>query len=273
MMSFSTMFRGQRHATRLLSRTKSMLASDAAIIRETQEAAPIKRSGIANRLVVTAEVAFSKIFPAGFGWQYGSVLAVNAGLASDSLGFAIATGAGDFTGVILGHTAFYAVKHALTGSGESISQTATTGLFLASAAFCSGSVWQPVVNLLQAGGLPFVGVTALTTSLCAGAFFGGLRAGRAVFPTLGLAVAPASYKNLKDDASLSLAIGGAGGGFVGTDVAYLPDQNFLKSVVGVEAGDSVAIACSKAGGATSLGFLAVQSAQNVAYPAGKNWTD
>lgn len=258
------------HVVRAL-RPQSTISRDGVEVEEAVE----KQSGIANRLLVTAEVTASKIFPAGFGWQFGSVLAANAGLTSDSLGFALATGAGDFTGVFLGHTLFYSLKHTffVQNPSESLSQTASTGLFLASAAYCSGSVWQPVVNLLQAGGLSFVGVTAVTTTLCAGAFFAGLRGGRVVYPTLGLAVAPASYKNLKNDASLSLAIGGAGGGFVGTDINYLPGQNFLKDLVGVDAADSVSVACTKAGSATSLGFLAVQSVQNVGHGAGKNWTD
>ena len=226
-----------------------------------------------HRFVAMAEVTVSKIFPAGFGWQLGSIFAADAGFQTTSLSFAIATGAGDFCGVLLGHTAFYAIKKAINNDDESIESIASTGLFLASAAFCSGSVWQPVVNLLQSGNLSYLSVTAGTTLVCAGAFFTGLRAGRIFYPRLGVLVAPPSYKNLKNDSALSFAIGGAGGGFVGTDVTYLPEENLLKAVVGIEAQDANLVACIKAGSATSLGFAALQGAQNFVYPEGKNWTD
>lgn len=40
-----------------------------------------------NRLKVTSEVAVSKLFPGGFGWQALSVLADKSGYAADSLQF------------------------------------------------------------------------------------------------------------------------------------------------------------------------------------------
>lgn len=94
-----------------------------------------------------------------------------------------------------------------------------------------------------------------------------------IYPSLGIKVQGNNYSNLKTDASLSLAIGGAGGGFVGTDAAYLPDQNFLKDVVGIVSNDTTVIACTKAGAATSIGFVAAQTSQNLIHSAGKNWTD
>jgi len=63
-----------------------------------------------------------------------------------------------------------------------------------------------------------------------------------------LAIEGNNYKNLKNDASLSLAIGGASSAFVGTDVAYLNGEgNFLRPLVGVEAHMSQLEGCLRAG--------------------------
>jgi hypothetical protein len=83
-----------------------------------------------------------------------------------------------------------------------------------------------------------------------------------------------NYQNLKNDASLSLAIGGASGAFVGTDVAYLGGEgNFLRPLVGVEPDMSQIEGCVRAGTSTAIGFAAAQSAENVVWSKGKNWTD
>jgi hypothetical protein len=63
-----------------------------------------------------------------------------------------------------------------------------------------------------------------------------------------MSVEPNNYKNLKNDASLSLAIGGASGAFVGTDVAYLGGEgNFLRDLIGVEPDMSQFEGCFRAG--------------------------
>ena len=109
-----------------------------------------------KRMVSTAEVMVSKIFPAGFGWQGASVVAENAGFDGASLNFALTTGAGDFLGVLTGHTLYMAIKKGVTGSDDiNITHEAQTGLLLGSAAFCSGTVWQPIVNFAQSIGLGF----------------------------------------------------------------------------------------------------------------------
>ena len=83
-----------------------------------------------------------------------------------------------------------------------------------------------------------------------------------------------NYKNLKNDASLSLAIGGASGAFVGTDVAYLGGEgNFLRPIVGVEPDMSQLVGCTRAGTSTAIGFAAAQSVENVVWTKGKNWID
>ncbi|GMI55476.1 hypothetical protein ScalyP_jg4142 [Parmales sp. scaly parma] len=115
----------------------------------SQVVSTVDTSEMANRFQTTIEVAASKIFPAGFGWQSASILAETAGFSSESVNFALTTGAGDFAGVFFGHNAFYAVKKSLGFEAPSTRETAETGLLLASAAFCSGAGWQPIVTRLD----------------------------------------------------------------------------------------------------------------------------
>lgn len=230
--------------------------------------------GFGARTATTLEVIVSKIFPAGFGWQGASVLADNAGFAGDSLQFALSTGAGDAVGVFTGHTLFYALKK-LSGLDPDISMRdqVHTAVLLGTAAFVGGSSWQPTVNLMQAAGLGFNASAALTGAVCGTMFFAGLRAARNVYPGLGLTgIEAPSYANVKADFGLSVAIGGATGAFVGTDVSY-GAANWLRPVVGVEDGMADLLGCTLAGTSTGLGFAAVQTAENVAVPRGKNWVD
>jgi hypothetical protein len=228
---------------------------------------------IADRFVSTAEVTVSKIFPAGFGWQSASIVADGAGFEADTLNFALTTGAGDFVGVLTGHTAYYAAKKAITGSEDiNMKAEAQTGFLLATAAFCSGTGWQPIVNTLQGMNLSFASVFAGTWVGCGTLFYLGLRGGRTIFSSMEHIEEP-TYENSKNDASLSVAIGGATGFFVGTDAAYLPDQNFLINVVGIADGTPDLTGCAIAGSSTALGFATCQSAFNVAFPAGKCWND
>ncbi|KAG8469057.1 hypothetical protein KFE25_007575 [Diacronema lutheri] len=222
------------------------------------------------RFKATLEVIASKIFPAGFGWQGASVVAGSMGYAADSTNFFLMTGAGDFAGVFAGHAAFSLSKAALGGKDD-LRADMTTGLWLASAAFCSGTAWQPVVNLLHDGmGLSF-GTTAVATGAATGfVFFSGLRLGRVLYAPLGLA--PTSSANLYSDAMLSASIGGATGTFVGTDISFGAD-NFLRPVFGVEETMSAAGGMVRAGASTSVGFLGVQALQNIALPSGANWVD
>jgi hypothetical protein len=116
-------------------------------------------SGLARRFVVTAEVSISKIFPAGFGWQTSSIIAENhLGYAADSAAFALTTGLGDALGVLFGHTAFYAAKKAAVDSSIDMEREAHVGVLLGSAAFCSGTAWQPLVDALQGAELSFMQV-------------------------------------------------------------------------------------------------------------------
>jgi hypothetical protein len=242
-------------------------------------AAPVETStaatgGLAQRFLVTAEVTVSKIFPAGFGWQTASIVAANhLGFAPDTLNFAMTTGLGDGLGVLGGHCLFYGAKKALVDSSINMESEFQTGFLLASAAFCSGTAWQPLVDALQGANLSFGGVFAGTWVGCGLAFYGGLRAGRTILSGFMKHINEPTYENSKADASLSVVIGGATGFFVGTDAAYLPDQNFLINVVGIPDGTPDLVGCAIAGSSTSLGFLTSQSVFNVIYPSGKCWND
>ncbi len=141
------------------------------------------------------------------------------GYQASDVGFALMTGLGDMSFVFLGHSIYYSIKKIIDPS-INIKNEVHTGLFLGSAAFCSGFLWQPCVNMLQGMDLPFVGVALGTWAACGTAFFGGLRLFRSVYSPV-LNIAPNSKDNIVHDAFLSASIGGASGGFVGTDVNYL----------------------------------------------------
>lgn len=233
------------------------------------------KNSLTNRFIITAEVTVSKIFPAGFGWQTASIIAgSNLGYATDSINFALTTGVGDAVGVFGGHMTYYALKKALLNSTSiNLTQEMHTGILLGCAAFCSGTVWQPAVNALQGADLPFTSVMAGTWVACGTAFYLGLRAGRAILSdALSHVEAPTTH-NAKTDLILSTAIGGAAGFFVDTDATYLPEQNFLLSVVGIQEGTSNLMGYAIAGSSTSLGFGVAQTCLNFAISPGKCWND
>ena len=242
---------------------------------ESKETTEVTTSNpLVDRFIVTAEVTVSKIFPAGFGWQSASVLAAAQGYDPNTMAFALTTGAGDAVGVFAGHCAYYAGKKAMLGA-ESINMVkeAQTGLLLGTAAFCSGTAWQPIVNALQGANLPFMQVFGGTWLGCGAAFYVGLRLGRTFLSGPFEHIEEPTYENSKNDVSLSAAIGGATGFFVGTDAAYLPDQNFLIHAVGIQPNTSDLMGCAIAGTSTSMGFLTSQSVMNVSFPTGKCWND
>jgi len=245
---------------------------DAAEVTEVEK--PVEQSSLGSRFVKTFEVTVSKIFPAGFGWQSSSIVAENQfGYTPESVGFALTTGFGDFLGVLIGHCSFYGLKKATVDDSIIMQQEFETGLWLASAAFCSGAVWQPCVNVLQGANLSFNSVFIGTWIGCGAAFYTGLRIGRTILPNFTTYIEESNYDNAKSDRELSVAIGGATGFFVGTDAAYLPDQNFLIDVVGIKDGTPDLTGCAIAGTSTALGFLSTNSVFNCVYPRDKLWID
>merc|ERR1712085_218101 len=177
------------------------------------------------------------------------------GYAPDTVAFALTTGLGDGIGVMAGHCAYFAAKKSLTNDEEiDTEREKQTGLLLASAAFCSGTAWQPLVGALQAADLSFAQVFAGTWIGCGTAFYLGLRTARTIFSGPCRFIEEPSYENSSTDKSLSMAIGGATGFFVGTDTAYLPTQNFLIHTVGIHEATPALTGCVIAGTSTSLGF-------------------
>jgi len=229
--------------------------------------------GMMNRFVITAEVTVSKIFPAGFGWQSASVVADGMGMEADTLNFALTTGAGDAIGVLAGHLGYYAAKKSMIDASINLTRELHTGILLSSAAFCSGTAWQPIVNALQGAELPFSGVFWGTWVGCGSAFYLGLRGARTILSGYFEHIHGPTYENSKTDMSLSTAIGGATGFFVGTDAAYLPSQNFLIDVVGIQDGTPDLVGAAVAGSSTALGFAVAQTGLNGIFPSGKCWND
>jgi len=237
---------------------------------EAQEPAAVS---IADRFKTTAEVVVSKIFPAGAGWQAGSLVAGAQGFADTDMGFFALCGLGDGLGVLAGHSLYMAVKGALGGQTSGLSKEIQVGTWLGSAAVCSGTAWQPVVNALHGNlGCDFIGTLGLTGAATGLVFFAGLRVGRVLYSPFMSGILPGSYDNLKADAGLSVSIGAATGTFVGTDVSF-EDANFLRPFFGVEDFDPDHIGVIKAGASTAAGFSVMQTGQNLVMPAGRNWVD
>jgi len=168
---------------------------------------------------------------------------------------------------------YFAAKKSAIDSDVDLTRELHTGILLSSAAFCSGTAWQPLVNALQGADLSFSEVLFGTWAGCGLAFYGGLRMARTILSGPFEHIHEPTYDNSKTDASLSVAIGGATGFFVGTDTAYLPDQNFLIKAVGISDGTPDIMGCAIAGSSTSLGFLSAQTGLNMLFPAKKCWND
>lgn len=234
------------------------------------EAEPSKNIGA--RTTLTAEVSASKIFWAGFGWQGMSCVAGAQGLEATSVGFALMTGMGDFMGVATGHSLYYALKKMAVDGEIDMAAQVQTGIYLGTAAFMSGTAWQPVVNACQAIGLGFNPSLVITGAITGTCFFAGLRLGRMVYSKFFSAIPAPTPENLIADAQLSVSVGGATAAFVGTDVSY-GDGNWLRGLVGVEDGMSDLTGMAKAGTSTVLGFTTLQMGQNFTVPAKKAWVD
>jgi hypothetical protein len=273
-----TRSRGAAHDGMLQACRRSLLHTTTPVHASKDSDEPVEAPGAPTKLgrfVYTAEVAVSKLFPAGFGWQLSSCYAESVwGLGDTDLGFFVVTGIGDFCGVFAGHFTYYTLKKVLYDKSIVVGEQAHVSLWLATAAAMSGGMWQPFVNFFQSEGieLSFNSSMAATLVCCGSMFYTGLRGGRYFYSAVLTGVPRGNYYNLIADAQLSVAIGGATACFVGTDVSYM-DANWLRPIIGVEDGMSNVHGAILAGTSTALGFGAVQSAQNVVYPMGRCWVD
>ena len=225
---------------------------------------------IQKRFLSTMEVIIAKLFLAGFFWQTAASL---SGSHSNSFSYAITTGVGEATGVILGNCFYDIFKKTLVDENINIVASFQTSIFLATATLCSGTTWQPMVNTLQSIGLSFLGVFVGTWVACAYTFNFGLRVGRTLYFTKLVHVQKSTWENSRTDFALSIAIGGASAFFVGTDTSYSPDENFLYHLVGIQDSMSPLVSAIKAGCSTALGFGVAQTIFNLVYPAGECWID
>merc|ERR1712146_662140 len=97
------------------------------------------------------------------------------GFPASSAAFAMTTSLGDGLGVFLGHCGFYAAAKRIYAPDIDMKTEFKTAKLLGSAAVCSGTLWQPLVDACVASGLGFGATAAMTTVGCGAAFFTGLR--------------------------------------------------------------------------------------------------
>jgi len=211
-----------------------------------------------QRMGLTAEIAISKLFPGGFGWQLFSVGANHMGYGATDAALWLMTGVGDMLGVFFGHLIYMAVKKSILPSKKTMFDEFAVALWLGTAAFCSGTIWQPSVNTAVGFGFSFPMVAMLVTLSCTLLFFIGLRIGRRTYS--GLGIEGPKQRNFSEDAGLAFAIGGAGGMFVGTDVTI--PKNCFDSFVGVYPDMTPIQGCVKAGTSTAVGFSLFHAIQN-----------
>ena len=134
----------------------------------------------------------------------------------------------------MGHTAYCAIKKGVTGDKDiNVGKELQVGIMLGSAAVCSGGIWQPTVNALQGAGVDFTNSVIATGGVATLAFFTGLRLARLAYSPIFEGVEEATYANLKADAALSVAVGGAAGCFLGTDVSY-GAANWMGGAIGIQ---------------------------------------
>ena len=256
-VSFATLRSATRH-----------LRTPIGTAEERRENADSAASSLAMRFIVTAEVCASKIGPAGAGWWAANAYACQVlGFAATDLGYFVTTGLGDAGAVFTGHCAYFLLK-SLAVPNISMAKEVQTATFLACATFLSGFVWQPMCNALADA--PFWMAASGVGAACGSAFFVGLRGGRSLLPFP--AVEGPTLGNLRDDFTLSAAIGGATGTFVGVVVDFA-DNPFIGTSIGILATASTASGCFSSSQATILGFSAVQALQNMTFPRKTNWID
>eukprot|EP00041_Stephanoeca_diplocostata_P027597 m.762100 g.762100 ORF g.762100 m.762100 type:complete len:322 (+) comp23208_c1_seq24:294-1259(+) len=235
---------------------------------------------IQQRAGISLLVSCTKMFPCGFFWQLMG-FAVSGG-PSRLLEFSLATGAGDAFGVFIGNLFLSLLLRyrELSASKHPISDKWGKGGFgcafftpvlkecavLAAGAFCSGSIWQP---MLQA-------VSATVKSFTLGALCVGLACGTAFFAGITIAEyimqGKASSKiEVIRNVTLSIVVWGGAAFFVGTDVAY--KGNWLAPIVGERGGETKGYESVKAGWSTALGYLVFQLLLMLLVPMGLLWTE
>lgn len=254
----------------LMRYMKTAMGASDSIVKDTKIVQ--KPSPLVARFVSTIEVVVAKLFLAGFMWQSCATL---SGASSDTFWYALVAGVGEATGVFFGNLFYDVFKKTFIDDSVDAVASLHTSVLLATATVCSGTAWQPTVNLLRNNlGLPFYGVFWGTWIGCTYCFNFGLRIARNLFSVKLTYVEGPTWENSRTDFSLSITIGAATAFFVGTDaVNYTPEENFLYHVVGTTDAMSPMEGAFRAGCSTALGFVVAQTVFNLVYPYGTCWID
>lgn len=211
--------------------------------------------------LTTAQVAATKIFLGGVGWQ---AFALASRRPSTSRAFAVAAGLGDASGTFVGNALLLAALAPWRG-WPGAAHVVRSGLVVSAGSLLSGSAWQPLVTTLHGAGLGFNAGAACTGAACGAAFYVGITL--AAMLNARECRRPAS--DLVKDFTLSLAVVGATAAFVGTDARW--HGNWLQPLVGERHGQDYTD-CLKAGFSVVVGFGALQLLLVLLVPPRFLWT-
>ena len=202
-----------------------------------------------SRSKTTLEIIFSKIFPAGFGWQFTASF-LEPYIVSNTAIFAVGTGLGEGAAVYCGHQVWMNGKSKWDETVD-LKNEKKISKWLGSSACLSGTIWQPTVNIASEI-LPFYPTMMFTGIMCGSTFYGGLRLFRKVYQI--------ENGTKKDDAQLALSIGGATGCFVATDPLILGNTwTTFHITPSIQPFNAYLLA----GTSTAFGFSAMQTMQNL----------
>jgi hypothetical protein len=213
-------------------------------------------------LVTTLQVAITKIFLSGFGWQLFALIPTSSTVESSLL-----TGVGDAVGTFLGN-ALYLIMVSSSRGKPSFDYVIRSGLVVSSGSLISGLVWQPLLNRCADNNYGFEVAMLVVGIGCGVSFFLGITMAAIISAKLQHDEERRPALDYVKDMTLSLSVVGATAAFVGTDNNF--HGNWLQSIVGERNGE--AIDCGKAGLSTVLGFVCAMFILLSVLPTRFMWT-
>ena len=211
--------------------------------------------------LTTLQVAATKIFLSGVGWQAAAFASHQSCM---TFAFWAAAGAGDAAGAFMGNALLLSFLAYWHGRPACI-HIVQSGVIVSVGSLLSGSAWQPLVNYFYGTGLSFSVGMVLVGIAFGTCFFVGI-----TIAALCLTRCSRLKRNLAKDVTLSLSVAGATAAFVGTDASW--HGNWLQPLVGERDGDSGVRDCLKAGASVVLGFCVLQLVLIAFLPARVMWT-